>query len=201
MRRGTTTEWMAAAFGVGLAIVVIARAVEGPGERVSLALRATARWSFLLFWPASVGAALTALFGPRFLALAQRARNFGLAFASAHLAHLGVVAWIYYSSANPPSRSTLLFFGIAVFWTYLLAILSFHHLSAKLNPRTWRVVRTIGVEYIALAFFVDFAIHTFQDGVANLIVYLPFVTLAAAGPLLRLAAALKRLSDARRFAL
>ena len=108
---------------------------------------------------------MTTLFGPRFLALAQRARNLGLAFASAHLAHLGVVAWIYYSSADPPSRSTLVFFGIAVFWTYLLAILSFNHLSAKLNPRAWRMLRTVGVEYIALAFFVDFANHTFQDGI------------------------------------
>jgi magnesium-transporting ATPase (P-type) len=201
MRKGTTTEWMAAAFGVGLAIVFIARVVEGPGERVSLALRATARWSFLLFWLASAGNALKTLFGRRFLALAQHARQFGLSFASAHLAHLGVVAWIYYSSENPPSRSTLIFFGIAVFWTYLLAVLSINHLSDKLNPRAWRILRTLGVEYIAFAFLVDFANHTFQDGIANVMIYSPFVILATAGPPLRLAAALKRLSEVGEFAL
>src|SRR3984957_16375658 len=197
MRRRTTREWMAAAFAVGLVIIMIARWVEGPGERVSVALRATARWSFLLFWLASAGPALATLFGPRFLPLARRARDFGLAFASAHLAHLGVVAWIYSTSVVVPLRSTLIFFGIAVFCTYLLAILSWNHLSAILNPRAWRMVRTVGVEYIAFAFWTDFAIHTFTGGIVNFLVYLPFLVLAVAGPPLRLAAALKRWSEAR----
>jgi hypothetical protein len=195
VHRPTTKEWMAAAFAVGLAIVLIARWVEGPGERVSMALRATARWSFLLFWLASAGSALTTLFGSRFLPLARRARDFGLAFASAHLAHLGVVAWIYSTSVVVPRRSTLIFFGIAVFWTYLLAILSWHHLSSRLNPRVWSMVRTVGVEYIAFAFWTDFAMQIFAGGMVNFIVYLPFVILAVAGPALRLAAALKRLSE------
>jgi hypothetical protein len=186
---------MAAAFAVGLVIVMIARGVEGPGERVSVALRATARWSFLLFWLASSGPALATLFGSRFLPLARRARDFGLAFASAHLAHLGVVAWIYAASADVPEQSTLIFFGIAVFWTYLLTILSWNHLSAKMNPRVWRIVRIVGVEYIAFAFSADFAIRTFAGGIVNFLIYLPFVTLSVAGPALRLAAALKRLSE------
>src|ERR1700723_2102820 len=185
MHRPTTRAWMAAAFAVGLAIVVIARWIEGPGERVSLALRATARWSFLLFGRASAGPALATLFGPRFLPLARRARDFGLAFASAHLAHLGVVAWIYSTSVVVALRSTLIFFGIAVFWTYLLAILSWNHLSARLNPRVWHMVRTVGVEYIAFAFWTDFAIQTFAGGIVNFFIYLPFVTLAVAGPPLR----------------
>src|ERR1700685_1012566 len=97
MRKGTTTEWMAAAMGVALAMALIIRLNEGPGERVAMALRATARWSFFLFWLASTGGALTTLFGLRFSNLAARARDFGLAFASAHLVHLGLVAWLYYA--------------------------------------------------------------------------------------------------------
>jgi hypothetical protein len=201
MRKGTTTQWMAAAMGVALAMVFIIRLNEGPGERVAMALRATARWSFFLFWLASAGGALTTLFGSRFRALAKRGRDFGLAFASAHLVHLGVVAWVYYSSAEPPGQSTLIFFGIAAFWTYLLAILSIKRLSAKLNPKVWRILRTVGVEYIALAFLVDFNKISFQDGIGNVIVYLPLLALAAAGPLLRLAAVVKRLSEARTLAI
>src|SRR6202035_1152071 len=131
-RRATTREWMAAAFLVGLVILLVVRAGVGPGERIPIALRATARWSFLLFWLASAGGALTTLFGSRFQALAHHARDFGLAFASAHLVHLGVVAWVYYSSPDPPARSTLIFFSIAAIWTYLLAILSIKRLSARL---------------------------------------------------------------------
>jgi len=60
-----------------------------------------------------------------------------------------------------------------------------------LAPRTLRIVRTLGVEYISFAFLVDFAKHPFQRS------YLPFLVLAVAGPLLRLAAVAKRLSLAR----
>jgi hypothetical protein len=191
---------MAAAFLVGLVIVLAVRAGAGPGERVVMGLRATARWSFLLFWLASTGGALTTLFGSRFQALARRARDFGLAFASAHLVHLGVVAWVYYSSPDPPVRSTLVFFGIAAIWTYVLAILSIKRLSVRLNPRAWRTVRTLGVEYIGLAFLTDFAKHPFQGGVLDVANYLPFLALAIAGPILRLAALVKRLSQVRRLA-
>jgi hypothetical protein len=191
---------MAAAFLVGLVIVLAVRAGAGPGERVAMALRATARWSFLLFWLASTGGALTTLFGSRFQALARRARDFGLAFASAHLVHLGVVAWVYFSSPDPPMRSTLVFFGIAAIWTYVLAILSIKRLSVRLNPRAWRTVRTLGVEYIGLAFLTDFAKHPFQGGVLDVANYLPFLALAIAGPILRLAALVKRLSQVRRLA-
>jgi hypothetical protein len=199
MNKRTTREWMAASFLVGLVIVLAVRAGAGPGERVDMALRATARWSFLLFWLASAGSALATLFGSRFQALAHRARDFGLAFASAHLAHLGVVAWLYVSD-NPPTRSTLIFFGIAAIWTYVLAILSINRLSARLNPRVWRTVRTLGVEYIGLAFLTDFAKHPFQGGVLDVANYLPFLALAIAGPILRLAAWVKRLSQVRRLA-
>jgi hypothetical protein len=64
---------MAASFLVGLVIVLAIRMGAGPGERVDMALRATARWSFLLFWLASAGSALATLFGSRFQALAHRA--------------------------------------------------------------------------------------------------------------------------------
>jgi hypothetical protein len=199
MNRLTTREWMAASFLVGLVIVLVIRTGAPPGERVDMALRATARWSFLLFWPASAGAALATLFGSRFQALAHRARDFGLAFASAHLVHLGVVAWLYVSE-KPPPRSTLIFFGIAAIWTYVLAILSIKRLSARLNPRVWRTVRTLGVEYIAFAFLTDFAKNPFQGGVLHVANYLPFLALAIAGPVLRLAALAKRLSQVRRLA-
>jgi len=68
-------------------------AVFGAGERgTHVALQATARLSFVLFWPAYCAAALAALFGPSFQPLQRHVREFGLAFAAAHLVHLGLVA-------------------------------------------------------------------------------------------------------------
>jgi hypothetical protein len=200
MRKGTTTEWMAGSLVVGLAIVMIVRMVATPGGKVGVALQATARWSFILFWLAYTGNALATLFGERFTAVARHCRDFALAFASAHLAHLGMVAYLLYVSETPFPRPSLIFFSIAVFWIYLLALLSIKSLAARADPKLLRVLRTIGVEYIALVFLVDFAKNPFQGGVVNLLIYLPFLALAIAGPLLRFAAVAKRLSHARALA-
>jgi hypothetical protein len=78
-----TATWMAVAFIVGLLIVAAVYAVGAPTQRLGMALRDTARWSFLWFCLATYGGALTALFGPRWLPLARRGREFGLAFAAA----------------------------------------------------------------------------------------------------------------------
>jgi len=187
---------MGASFCGALVIVLVIHAVAPPTERLAMALRATARWSFVWFWLASAGSALATLFGSSFRALELRARDFGLAFASAHLVHVGLIAWLYYIAAGsplPPSRAV--FFGIGIFWTYLLAILSIKRISEKLDRETWRRLRTFGVEYINLIFIYDFANKPFHGRAANLLVYLPLLALAVAGPVLRLAAALKRLTQ------
>jgi hypothetical protein len=194
MQKSKTGAWMAASFAVGVLIVIVIRLGAGPGERVTGALRATARWSFMLFWFATVGRALATLFGSRFQALARRGRELGLCYASAHLAHLGVVAWVFYQAlTNSLQIPSPTFFGIAVFWTYLIAVLSIKRVADRLNQRTCRILRLIGIEYIALAFLVDFYKDPFQGGLAHVAAYAPFAVLAIAGPLLRLAATVKGL--------
>jgi hypothetical protein len=47
----------------------------GSRERMVNALQATARWSFALFWLATVASPLRTLFGPTFKPLAQYARD------------------------------------------------------------------------------------------------------------------------------
>lgn len=200
MEKPRTGQWMAAAMLVALAMVLVIRMTARPADQLSLALRSTARWSFLWFWLSYTGGALATLFGSPFERLARRGRDFGLAFASAHLVHVGLVAWLLLRSPTPFPRSPLIFFGIGVFWIYLLALLSVRPLSGKLRPGTERMLRTVGVEYIAFAFLVDFAKNPFGAGISHLAAYLPFLVLAAGGPLLRLAATAKSLGRAPRLA-
>jgi hypothetical protein len=189
---------MGAAFlGALVVVLLIFHLVTGTKEQLSVALRVTARWSFLWFWLASTGSALATLFGPTFQSLAQRGRDFGLAFASAHVIHLGLVAWVLHRSPTPFPQSVPPLFGIGVLWVYLLALLSIKSVSAKLPPRILRTVRIVGIEYITLAFLVDFAKNPFEFGLRHLVTYLPFLILTVAGPLLRAAAAAKRLSHRR----
>jgi hypothetical protein len=194
-----TETWMGAATATALLLTLLVLALRGAGEQgVYLALRVTARWSFLLFWLAYAGGALATLFGPAFRPLARRGREFGLAFASAHLVHAGLVVWLYRIAVRPPvSTGSLIFFSVGLFWVYLLALLSIRRLSGWLGPGLWRGLRTIGSEYIALAFLVDFARNPFRSGLVNLLAYLPFILLAVAGPALRLAALLQRWHQAR----
>jgi hypothetical protein len=167
-------------------------AILGAGERgTDVALQLTGRLSFLLFWPAYVGGAMTTLFGPAFLPLRQRAREFGLAFASAHLLHIALVGWLVHIGAAPPF-GTFFFFGIAVMWTYLIALFSIPRLQQMLGSTGWWLLRAFGLNYIAYAFAADFVKSAQFGSVKYLVGYLPFAVLSIIGPLLWFVALLRR---------
>jgi len=186
---------MCSAFGAALILAVIVIVALGAGERGTVtALRASARFSFLLFWTAYAGRALTALFGAPFQPLKQRAREFGLAFAAAHLVHIGLVGWLCWIGAAP-AVGVFVFFGVAVIFTYLLTLLSIGNLQQLLGQRWWWLLRTVGMNYIAYAFFVDFVNDPLNGSIKHLVLYLPFATLAVVGPFLRLAAWTLQMKD------
>ena len=171
-----------------MALAAAVLTVFGAGERgTHVALQATARLSFVLFWPAYCAAALAALFGPSFQPLQRHVREFGLAFAAAHLVHLGLVAWLSYIGAAPP-RGSFIFFGIAALCTYLLVLFSVARLQRALGASGWWLLRIVGLNYIAFAFAVDFLGLPASASAKYLMGYLPFVLLAVVGPVLRLAA-------------
>ena len=193
------TAWMGGGFFIALllAAVVFARAPPD-NDSVRIALRVTARWSFLLFWMAYSGSAIATLLGPAFASLARRGREFGLAFAAAHLVHVGLIVLLYrILDHDPLPQGLAIFFGIGIFWTYLLAFFSFGGLSTVLGPRLWHMLRFLGSNYILLAFAKDFLPPVLFHGTAvqhfrGAIGYVPFATLCIAGPLLRLLAATRR---------
>ena len=135
--RPVAALWMGSAFGAALAVAAGVLVVAGTGEKgIDAALRATARLSFLLFWVAYAGSAMASLFGSRFQTLKLRAREFGLAFASAQLVHIGLVVWLCLIGAAP-DVSTFVFFGIALAWVYLLALFSIGRMRRALGPGSW----------------------------------------------------------------
>jgi hypothetical protein len=179
------TPLMSAAFLIALALAVIVLVIFGVGERgASIALRATARWSFLLFWFAYAGGAMAWLCRPRLDGLARHGRELGLAFASAQLVHVGLVLWIIHIATGP--TGAMVFFWVGIFCTYLLALFSVPRLRDALEPRLWRIFRTIALEYIALAFTADFITqHPARLGTLS---YLPFALMLVSGAGLRFVA-------------
>jgi hypothetical protein len=65
-------------------------------------------------------------------------------------------------------------------------------LQRAIGPNAWWLLRLVGMNYIAYAFFVDFYRTPLDGGLKHVIQYLPFVTLALLGPSLRFAAFAKR---------
>lgn len=194
---------MILAFGVALGLAAIVLVRHGTGtDSLVMALRLTARWSFLLFWIAYAGGALFALFGPVFKRLAGRGREFGLAYATAQIVHLGLVVWLFQISLHPPLAGKLFaFFVIGIVWTYLLAVLSFGDLTKALGPRVWHPLRIVGLNYILFAFAFDFvpaAVHNpTHYGPGRLIEYAPFAAMCFAAPVLVAAAAIRRRLEIR----
>ena len=198
-RKRIPALWMGA--GLGIAIILAAGVLGRNGineDGLRLALRVTARWSFLLFWPAYCGSALATLWGQPFARMARRGREFGLAYAAAQLVHLGLVFWLFEMLSHLPIGHRLaVFFGIGIFWTYLLAIFSFGDLAEAVGPGVWRALRLAGVNYILFAFALDFVRGSLQlgHGVEPMAAYLPFALMCVAAPIMLLVAAAR---DARR---
>jgi hypothetical protein len=184
-----TLGWVSGAFLGAIFLVAWGYGFSRSGDKLAEVLRVTGRWSFLWFSLATWGAPLAVLWGERFRSLAMHGRDFGLAFAAAHLVHVGLVARLLATSTTPFPRPELIFFGVGVFWTYLLAFLSLGATRrAGLSPGVRRVLRRTGVEYLSLAFAYDFTLQVFSGNLKNVIHYLPLAIAAWLGPVLRLAA-------------
>jgi len=186
--RSVPWPWMGAAFAAALALAAAVFAVMGAGESgVRTALDLTARWSFLLFFMAYAGRAMAAPW-------AGRGREFGLAFAAAHLVHVGLVVWLWRILSHAPLQGAgLVFFAAALVWVYVLAGLSFGRLPAVFGPSLWRWFLFLGLNFILLAFAKDFVLgavhawnaHRYVELTAG---YAPFAAMSLAAPLLRYAA-------------
>jgi hypothetical protein len=114
--------------------------------------------------------------------LARHGRELGLAFASAQLVHAGLIFWIIHVAAGP--GGAMVFFWIGIFCTYLLALFSLPRLRGAFDPRLWRFLRTIAMEYIAIAFTAGFvSLHALGR-----LSYLPFALMLVGGAGPRLAA-------------
>jgi hypothetical protein len=189
--RSSGPVWISLAFATAVVMAAGALSYFGVGRiGIEAALRVTARLAFVLFWPSYVGGALATLFGPVFRPVKLASREFGLAFAGALAAHLGLVGWLCWIGA-PPAVRTFLVFGPGVAWTAALALVSIERLGKRMGRKGWWLLRNVGMNYLAFLFILDFVRLQPFETIIHLAEYLPFATLAVLGPALRLLAWLK----------
>jgi hypothetical protein len=135
------------------------------------------------------------LFGPAFAGLARQARALGLAFATAHLVHIGLVVWLGIDIGQIPLQGGVLwFFLVALLFTYLLALLSFG-IGMRNLGRLWRPLLFLGTTYILIAFGRGFVLGALAQKTQHWLYaaeYLPFALLSLVAIPLRLAAFLRQ---------
>jgi hypothetical protein len=189
--------WMIGAFGGALALAVAVMTGYGTGpDGLRVGLQVTARWSFLFFWLSYVGGAMAILFGPVFAGLARQARALGLAFAVALLVHIGFVVWLGVAIGQIPLQGGVLwFFLVALFFTCMLALLSFGIGIRSLGP-LWRPLLFLATTYILIAFGRDFVLGALDQNAQHywlhVAEYVPFALLSLFAIPLRLAAFLRQ---------
>jgi len=195
-RHDPAWEWVVGAFGGALAIAAAILSAGGTGpDGLGLAVRVTARWSFLYFWLSYAGGATAILFGPAFSELARVARSAGLAFAAALQVHIGLVVWLGVVTGHVPLQGALLwFFLIALLFADLLVLLSFGIGIPSLG-RLWRPLLLAGTTYILIAYGRDFvlgALDVKAQSWVHAAEYVPFALLSLIAIPLRLAALLRQ---------
>ncbi len=195
-RRDPAWVWMIGAFAGGLALAAVVLAGYGTDpDGLKAALHLTARWAFLFFWPSYVGGSLAILFGPAFAGLARQARALGLAFAAALMVHIGLVIWLGVVIEQIPLPVGLFwFFLIGLFFTWLLALLSFGIGTRKLG-RLFRPLLFLGTTYILIAFGRDFVLGALDPKTQQWLYaaeYVPFALLTLIAIPLRIAAFLRQ---------
>jgi len=184
LTQATARRWMVLALCGQLALAMGVLAITGVGDDgLRIALRATARLMFALFWLAYAGPALAALFGPAFEPVRRNARNLGLAFAAALFVHLCLVAGLV-TIGDPPDTRTFVIFGIGAAAVYAMAVFSIDRLRRMLGERGWALLCVVGMNYVLLAFALDFARDPLS-GLNHALFYWPFLALTLLAPVLR----------------
>jgi len=183
---------LAFVLALGIACSMLMR-FGAQGKGVDAGLLGTARLAFLFFWPCYVAGPLVSLFGPVFQPLRRLGRDLGLAFAAVEVVHLSLVARLC-MIGDAPGRATFLLFGSAAIFTAIIALLSFDFARRRLHDPVIRGIRWVGMNLIAYAFAVDFLRAPLGGDAKHVLAYLPFVTLALAGPALNLLAWMKAIA-------
>lgn len=156
--------------------------VHGINEQSTrIAIRLTARTSCLLFVCAFVASPLRYFWSNNLTQwLRVNRRYLGVAMAVSHgfhaIAIIGLAILTTDASLSNNHGGNLGYFFIIV-----MTVTSFQPTAALLGHRNWKILHTVGMYYLWLAF-----IYSFSYGLEkSLVIYLPFVSLLAIAILLR----------------
>ncbi len=151
-------------------------------QALMIGIRATARTSCILFVAALIASRMRRIWQHDFSQwLSKNRRYFGLAFALSHGFHaltIIVLAMIATEGTVKTDHGGTLGYLFII----LMTITSFRITADWLGDRLWRILHTVGMYYLWLAFIYAFSLRLF----AGSVIYFPFWLLLVFAIILRL---------------
>ena len=125
--------------------------------------RYTANLSFLyLFFAFSASALNESFKNQSSKILLRNRRYFGLSFAIAHSFHLAALIYFFLGSNDEPSIVSVLGGGLGYLLMYGMALTSTDKMVRRLGIKNWRLLHTVGINYLVIAFLFTFIANIFQ---------------------------------------
>ncbi len=176
---------------------------DGGREATRLALRLTARLSFVYFMVAFVASPLARLRPGTFSRwLVRRRRAFGVAFGASMTIHVGCILRLYtlYAPDRPPMVTDADFF-VGVPGLVLVALMTITSLIAvrrRIPPRAWKRLHTVGLYAVWSIFFLCLIDSVSRKETDHPVVaYYAFIAVLVAAMTLRLTALRRDRASAR----
>ena len=153
-------------------------------EAVRLTIRLTARTSCILFLVAFTASALHYFLGNQISRWIRANRRYlGVSMAVSHSFHALAIIALAILAPSPEYYSN---HGgnLGYLFIFLMTITSFQKTASLLGDQGWKILHTVGIYYLWLAFTVTFADRLSE----SFLIYFPFVSLLVIALLIRLTA-------------
>lgn len=143
--------WAALAAVGGSAMILTTYGTDAEGTGV--ALRYTARTSFLCYMAAFAAAPLAAVMKTSFTRwLRANRRYFGVGFAASHTVHLAAILHLAYLKPGIYDATTLILGGLGYVFLAAMAATSFNSTTRMLGPKAWKALHKTGMYYLGFIF-------------------------------------------------
>ena len=187
LRRWNIVGWTTLIIAVIFLGILIVQGINEQSMRI--AIRLTARTSCLLFVCAFIASPLRYFWSNKITKwLRVNRRYLGVAMAISHGFHAIAIIGLAILTADP-SLSNNHGGNLGYFFIIAMTATSFPSTAALLGNQNWKILHTVGMYYLWLAFIYAFS-HCLEE---SMLIYLPFVSLLAIALLLRLIMPLSKL--------
>ena len=138
-------------------------------ESVRLWTRYSAHLSFIYLLVAYSAGILSQNFKyPITKQLLKNRRYFGLGFSVTHTFHLVALIYFFYIRNEEPTIVTILGGGLGYLLMYAMAITSTDEMVKMVGIKRWKLIHTIGINYLVVIFFYAFVGAIYQTSIYSI---------------------------------